>query len=46
MPSNEDIILTNNLVECGKVLGIEVIDHIIVGAAGGGYVSFKEIGII
>ena len=45
-PSNEDIILTNNLVECGKVLGIQVLDHIIVGATGGGYVSFKEKGII
>ena len=42
-PSNEDIILTNNLVECGKLLGIEVIDHIIVGD---GYVSFKEKGLI
>jgi len=46
MPSNEDIILTNNLVECGKVLDIEVLDHIIVGATGGGYVSFKEKGFI
>jgi len=45
-PSSEDIILTNNLVECGKVLGIEVIDHIIVGANGGGYISFKEKGLI
>jgi len=45
-PSNEDIVLTKNLVECGKLLGIEVIDHIIVGAAGGGYVSFKEMGLI
>jgi len=43
-PSNEDIALTNNLVECGKLLGIEVIDHIIVGA--GRYVSFKEKGLI
>ncbi len=45
-PSKEDIILTKNLVECGKLLGIEVIDHIIVGAAGGGYVSFKEKGFM
>ena len=45
-PSNEDITLTNNLVECGKVLGIQVLDHIIVGATGGGYVSFKEKGMI
>ncbi len=45
-PSNEDITLTNNLVECGKVLGIEVVDHIIVGGSGGGYISFKEKGFI
>jgi len=45
-PSKEDIILTKNLIECGKLLGIEVIDHIIVGAAGGGYVSFKEKGLM
>lgn len=45
-PSNEDIMLTNNLVECGKLLSINVLDHIIVGAAGGGYTSFKEKGLI
>ena len=45
-PSNEDIKLTSTLVECGKLLGIEVIDHIIVGASGGGYISFKEKGLI
>ena len=41
-PSNEDILLTKQLVECGKIIGIEVLDHIIVGADGGGYVSLKE----
>lgn len=43
-PSNEDILLTKQLVECGKIIGIEVLDHIIVGANGGGYVSMKEQG--
>lgn len=43
-PSNEDILLTKQLVECGKIIGIEVLDHIIVGANGGGYVSLKEQG--
>lgn len=43
-PSNEDILLTKQLVECGKIIGIEVLDHIIVGADGGGYVSLKEQG--
>jgi len=43
-PSNEDILLTKQLVECGKIIGIEVLDHIIVGSDGGGYVSLKEQG--
>ena len=43
-PSDEDILLTKQLVKCGKVIGIEVLDHIIVGADGGGYVSLKEQG--
>ena len=43
-PSDEDILLTKKLVECGKIIGIEVLDHIIVGSDGGGYVSLKEQG--
>lgn len=43
-PSNEDVFLTKQLVECGKIIGIEVLDHVIVAAAGGGYVSLKEQG--
>lgn len=42
-PSNEDIKVTDRLVECDKILGIEVLDHIIVGE---GYYSFKEKGKI
>lgn len=42
-PSNEDIKVTDRLIECGKILGIEVLDHIIVGE---GYYSFKEKGKI
>lgn len=30
-PSPEDIAITNRLVEAGKILGIEVLDHVIVG---------------
>lgn len=41
-PSLEDINITNRLVECGKIIGIEVIDHIIIGD--GIYFSFKEKG--
>lgn len=39
-PSKEDIDLTKRLVESGKILGIEVLDHIIIGD--GEYLSFKE----
>lgn len=46
LPSEEDIRLTNTLVECGDLLGITVLDHIIVGAAGGGYISLKEKNLI
>ena len=43
-PSKEDINITNRLVEGGKILGIEVIDHIIVGDDE--YISLKQKGII
>ena len=43
-PSQEDISLTQKLVEAGKMLDIAVLDHVIIG--NGKYVSFKEKGII
>ncbi|MDF2531413.1 MAG: repair protein RadC [Clostridia bacterium] len=42
-PSQEDMNITNRLVEGGKILGIEVVDHIIIGD--GKYVSLKDKGI-
>lgn len=39
-PSEEDMMITKRLIECGMLLGIEVIDHLIIGD--GGYFSFKE----
>ena len=39
-PSNEDKNITNRLKQCGELIGIEVIDHIIIGD--GSYFSFKE----
>ena len=39
-PSKEDIYLTNKLVQLGKELGINVIDHIIIGS--NKYYSFYE----
>jgi DNA repair protein RadC len=43
-PSADDINITKRLKETGKVLGIEVLDHIIFGA--GTYVSLKEKGVL
>jgi len=43
-PSKDDLELTERLLEAGKILGIEVLDHIIV--ARNGYLSFKEKGLI
>lgn len=43
-PSKEDIQITNQLVNCGKMIEIPVIDHIIIG--GTNYVSIKEKGSV
>lgn len=42
-PSQEDLNITRRLIEGGKILGIEVVDHIIIGD--GKYVSLKDKGI-
>jgi DNA repair protein RadC len=42
-PSREDIEVTRRLVEAGKILGIEVLDHLIVNA-NADYCSLKEKG--
>lgn len=41
-PSGDDINSTKRIMEAGLILGIELIDHIIIG--GGNYVSLKERG--
>jgi DNA repair protein RadC len=43
-PSREDIEVTKRLVDCGIMLGIEVLDHIIIGDKK--YVSLKEKGLV
>ncbi|WP_418790748.1 RadC family protein [Phosphitispora sp. TUW77] len=43
-PSAEDVQITRRLVEAGKLIGIEVIDHIIIGECG--FTSLKELGVI
>ena len=42
-PSREDILITKRLIETGKLVGIELLDHIILGD--NRYVSLKESGL-
>jgi len=41
-PSSEDIAVTERLAEAGRILGIEILDHIVLGSQG--FVSLKEAG--
>jgi DNA repair protein RadC len=43
-PSREDILITQRIKESGGLLGIELLDHIIIGD--GQFTSFKERGIL
>lgn len=43
-PSREDIEVTRRIVECGKILGIELLDHLIIGE--NKFVSLKEKGYL
>jgi DNA repair protein RadC len=40
-PSNEDIAITKRLIECGDLIGIPLLDHIITGD-GHSYLSMRE----
>ena len=42
-PSYGDIEITKDLVACGKLLGIEVLDHLVIGS-GQRYVGMNENG--
>lgn len=43
-PSEDDIGITKRLIEAGEIMGIEILDHIIVGDDR--YVSLKERGVM
>ncbi|NOR83364.1 MAG: DNA repair protein RadC, partial [Ardenticatenales bacterium] len=43
-PSPEDVTLTRQLVQAGKLMDIDVLDHMIIGRSGN-YVSMKERGL-
>lgn len=45
-PSQEDIHVTRRLVDAGKLLGIEVLDHIIIGGGTSSFISLKEKGYV
>ncbi|WP_412729468.1 JAB domain-containing protein [Geobacillus stearothermophilus] len=45
MPSREDIEVTKRLKEAGEILGVELLDHIIIGDEET-YVSLRERGVI
>ncbi|HEY5548899.1 MAG TPA: DNA repair protein RadC [Coriobacteriia bacterium] len=44
-PSGADLQLTRRLVRAGEVLGIEVLDHVVIGD-GGAHVSLREMGAL
>ncbi len=43
-PSPEDAAITRELVQAGKLMGIELLDHVVIG--GNGFVSLKERGLM
>ena len=43
-PSPEDVALTRRLCDAGDLLGVEVLDHVIIGAEG--YFSFLDAGLL
>ena len=43
-PSSEDILLTKRIKEAGSIIGVELLDHIIIG--NNCYVSLREKGIL
>ena len=40
-PSPEDVSITKELLDAGKLLGVEVLDHLVIGS-GGRYISLNE----
>ena len=46
-PSKEDIEITERLIDAGKLLGVRVLDHLVIGAPGSargaGFVSIRNL---
>lgn len=45
-PSAEDLVVTKRLTAAGTLLGVEVLDHIIIGNGTGRWVSLKDRGML
>ena len=45
-PSAEDVILTQTIARSGATVGVELVDHVVVGARGGGYASLFDLGLL
>ena len=43
-PSAEDVTVTKRLIQAGEIVGIDLLDHIVLGD--GDFVSLKEEGLI
>ena len=43
-PSREDLLITKRIFDAGKLIGIELLDHIIIG--NNRYMSFREEGML
>ena len=44
MPSKDDVDLTRRMVEAGRIMGIEILDHIILSESD--FLSLKERGLM
>ena len=43
-PSADDLRLTEAAIQAGNLLGIKVLDHLVIGKTGGGFISIREAG--
>jgi len=43
-PSSQDLLVTEKIAQAGKMIGVELLDHIIIG--GNEYCSLKELGVL
>lgn len=45
-PSPVDLVFTRAIAECANAVDLPLVDHVIIGARGGGFVSFLTLGIL